>query len=197
MTQPFFPSTTKPGEDRCNHWVPCDEFGGSGVHEWESTPSTSAKPSNGLTHEEIVVACRNVGIDLECGACAAQFYTGSAPGLTHTCERKNDGPVVTGTPTRKVDLRKQRRPPMQPIYVDGDNIVRFRANAIVRWLVDSGRVDLNDVTKNMDSMNRYDIAQFWQMLGTSVSAFCGYDFVPRSVVKRADAKMDALLGGGR
>jgi len=35
-----------------------------------------------LTHEEAIVAARNVGVDLTCGECAAMFYTGypSAPG---------------------------------------------------------------------------------------------------------------------
>ncbi len=40
--------------------------------------------NNGLTHEELVVACRNIGFDLTCGACAGQFYTGSQLGA-HTC----------------------------------------------------------------------------------------------------------------
>lgn len=31
---------------------------------------------DGLTHKEIIVACRNVGIDLTCPACANYFYTG-------------------------------------------------------------------------------------------------------------------------
>ena len=32
-------------------------------------------------------ACANVGIDLECGACASIFFTGAAPGLPHECAR--------------------------------------------------------------------------------------------------------------
>lgn len=32
--------------------------------------------AGGLTFEEIVFACRNFGIDLGCGGCAAVFYTG-------------------------------------------------------------------------------------------------------------------------
>lgn len=31
----------------------------------------------GLTHDEIMVACKNVGVDLTCGACAGVFYTGA------------------------------------------------------------------------------------------------------------------------
>ncbi len=44
------------------------------------------------TFEDLVQACKNVGVDLTCGACAALFYTGSehpsAPGaqaVEHTC----------------------------------------------------------------------------------------------------------------
>lgn len=31
---------------------------------------------DGLTHEEIKIACRNMGINLDCGGCASAFYTG-------------------------------------------------------------------------------------------------------------------------
>ena len=41
----------------------------------------------GLTEEELVVACKNVGVDLTCGACAGVFYTGSGLG-EHTCSTK-------------------------------------------------------------------------------------------------------------
>lgn len=47
------------------------------------------KRSNGgdLTHEELVAACKNIGYDLTCGACAAIFYTGvGLPGDVHTCK---------------------------------------------------------------------------------------------------------------
>ena len=40
----------------------------------------------GLTYAEIEQACRNIGYDLSCGACASQFYTGSTLG-PHTCAR--------------------------------------------------------------------------------------------------------------
>ena len=38
----------------------------------------------GLTEEELIVACKNIGFDLTCGACAGQFYTGASLG-EHTC----------------------------------------------------------------------------------------------------------------
>ena len=30
----------------------------------------------GLTHDELIAACKNVGFDLSCGACACAFFTG-------------------------------------------------------------------------------------------------------------------------
>ncbi len=37
-----------------------------------------------LTYEEMTQACKNVGVDLTCAACAAVFYTGYGAG-EHTC----------------------------------------------------------------------------------------------------------------
>jgi hypothetical protein len=42
------------------------------------------KKATKFTIEQIVRACRNVGIDLDCGACASLFFTG-APFGEHTC----------------------------------------------------------------------------------------------------------------
>lgn len=53
----------------------------------------------GLTHEEIIVACRNIGINLECGGCAENFYTGFND-LSHhdsNCTRKY---IIKITPDR-------------------------------------------------------------------------------------------------
>jgi hypothetical protein len=40
--------------------------------------------SGGLSNEELIIACKNIGFDLTCGACAGQFYTGAQLG-EHTC----------------------------------------------------------------------------------------------------------------
>jgi hypothetical protein len=41
----------------------------------------------GLTHEQIEIACQNVGIDLHCPGCAELFYTGSTT-LAHSCKER-------------------------------------------------------------------------------------------------------------
>jgi hypothetical protein len=44
-----------------------------------------------LTAKQIVIACKNVGIDLTCGACATLFYTGAMPQqANHTCSKALD-----------------------------------------------------------------------------------------------------------
>ena len=37
-----------------------------------------------MTENDLVAACKNIGFDLTCGACAGQFYTGAQLG-EHTC----------------------------------------------------------------------------------------------------------------
>lgn len=56
------------------------------------TNEVKREKRDGLTHEEIVVACRNIGYDMTCGACAALFYTGGGgydhdPGCTNADQR--------------------------------------------------------------------------------------------------------------
>jgi hypothetical protein len=48
-----------------------------------------------LSDDQLRQALLNVGVDLECGACAGQFYTGSSM-VEHTCEQK-DRQTVTIT----------------------------------------------------------------------------------------------------
>jgi len=53
-------------------------------------PNSDSGP---LTFAELVIACKNIGYDLNCGACASIFYCGFAlPGDEHTCERVVDNP---------------------------------------------------------------------------------------------------------
>lgn len=45
--------------------------------------------TGGLTHDEIIIACRNMGINLECGGCAENFYTG------HNVPEHHDDKICT------------------------------------------------------------------------------------------------------
>ena len=51
------------------------------------TDNATAKPRGSLSNEEIVQACKNIGYDMSCGACASVFYTSYGP-YEHTCVTK-------------------------------------------------------------------------------------------------------------
>lgn len=64
--------------------------------------------------------------------------------------------------------------PLQKIYQDERGIVRFRANAIIRWLLDTGRIDLNEIARyaqESPEITEEDESQFNQLLGFSIGAF--------------------------
>ena len=83
------------------------------------------------------------------------------------------------------------RHPMQPIEKAADGVVRFKANAIVRWLIDTNRTNLNEIT--MQGFDADDMVQFWQQLGYSVSGYGDLSFIPKDVVRRADRKAERIL----
>ena len=44
----------------------------------ETRPAKAKVQPGGLTHDELVVACKNIGWDLTCGSCASVFFTGAS-----------------------------------------------------------------------------------------------------------------------
>lgn len=55
------------------------------IEALETIEKMKQTPAKGLTYEEIVIACNNVGVDLDCAACAECFFTGSTTAL-HSCQ---------------------------------------------------------------------------------------------------------------
>lgn len=86
--------------------------------------------------------------------------------------------------------------PMQAIVIAEDGVVRFQANGIIRWLVDSGHINLNEVgLMHFDDEDRMQLAQ---LLGYSVSGFGELGYADPVVVSEADEKAEALYErGGR
>lgn len=60
--------------------------------------------------------------------------------------------------------------PMQPLVRDEHGTIRFKENAIVRFLLDNGPHDLNSIVRNKD-FSQEDLDQFVQLIGRSL---CGY-----------------------
>lgn len=82
--------------------------------------------------------------------------------------------------------------PMQDIVLV-EGVVRFRQNALVRYLLDAGNKRLNDLAL-LPNIPPEDWMQLYQLIGHSVSAYGGLDFVTPEVVAEADAKAAHLLG---
>lgn len=83
--------------------------------------------------------------------------------------------------------------PMQPIVLV-KGVARFKANALVRYLLDNGGLDLNDLAK-LPNIPDEDHAQLAQLIGYSVS---GYGDLSYAVdVEAADAKVRELLKAKR
>jgi len=77
------------------------------------------------------------------------------------------------------------RPPDQPVERDKEGVLRFRENKIVRYLLDCGRFDMNDIA--MMPFAREDRVQFAQLIGYSVSGFSELPYVDDADWDRAEA----------
>jgi len=62
--------------------------------------------------------------------------------------------------------------PLQPIITDDQGVVRFKANGIVAYLLESGAIDLN-VLHELSCGTPEDWEQFNQLIGYSLSAWGG------------------------
>lgn len=65
--------------------------------------------------------------------------------------------------------------PIQPIEKDPSGTYRFKANAIVRYLLDHGGIDLNHLASLPSSQD--DQEQFAQLIGYSLSGFSELSYV--------------------
>jgi len=69
--------------------------------------------------------------------------------------------------------------PTQPIETDEDGVRRFKRNAIVRYILDAGPLNMNDIA--LMPFSREDRQQFAQLIGYSFSGYMdlsyseGYD----------------------
>lgn len=84
----------------------------------------------------------------------------------------------------------------QPIITDDKGVIRFKANAIVAWLLrasfqpDRELPTLNTIVKKHQEgeFSDDDLAHFYELIGTSLSAYLGYEFV--SAQRIADLGMN-------
>lgn len=65
--------------------------------------------------------------------------------------------------------------PIQPTETDEHGVLRFKPNAIVRYLLDNGSIDLNDLAALDFSQD--DREQFAQLIGYSISGYSELSYV--------------------
>lgn len=83
------------------------------------------------------------------------------------------------------------RHPMQPVEWAPDNVIRFRPNEIVKYLLAVGSMDLNKLA--LLPFTNEDREQFAQLLGYSITGFSELDYVSDDVFHAADKAARALL----
>ena len=98
---------------------------------------------------------------------------------------------------KKVPMCDTLKHPMQPIGFDGGGnegqphgIVRFKENKIVRFLLDAGPFDLNQIS--CMEFNRGDYTQLMQLIGYSTCGYGELSTSPKKLVRKADAKADEI-----
>lgn len=84
--------------------------------------------------------------------------------------------------------------PMQAIIVDENGVHRFSANAICRYLIDKGSLNLNDIAGR--EFPPEDRRQFAQLIGYSLSGYSELSYVDdisyeTACLKAQDGKSDS------
>ena len=75
--------------------------------------------------------------------------------------------------------------PIQPLVVDQHGTLRFKENTIVRYLLDNGGINLNDLARIEFSQD--DCMQFAQLIGYSLSGFSDLSYVDDATFEAATA----------
>ena len=83
-----------------------------------------------------------------------------------------------------------RKHPMQPVVMVG-KVARFKGNQIVRYLLDAGPFDMNDLA--IMKFTREDQEQFAQLIGYSVSGAGDLGYMSKALIAKANAESDKLF----
>lgn len=80
----------------------------------------------------------------------------------------------------------QRPHPDQPLHRDNHGVIRFKPNAIVRYILDQpGGLDLNDLSRMGFSQADWD--QFAQLIGYSKTGYDELSYVSNAAKDRTEA----------
>lgn len=79
------------------------------------------------------------------------------------------------------------RHPIQPLSKDNNGVLRFKQNAIVKYLFDAGPFDMNQLA--VIPFSQEDQEQFAQLIGYSLSGFGELSYVSDETYNRAESKL--------
>jgi hypothetical protein len=74
--------------------------------------------------------------------------------------------------------------PIQPLAYDEKGVLRFKANAIVQYLLDNGGIDLKDIA--CWPFTKEDRQQFAQLIGYSLSGYASLSYVDNESYETAE-----------
>lgn len=75
--------------------------------------------------------------------------------------------------------------PTQPLELDSHGVLRFKGNKIIRYLFDTGKLDLNELGR-ITFFGDEDRVQLAQLLGYSLCGFGDLSYVSDEVYDRAE-----------
>lgn len=93
--------------------------------------------------------------------------------------------------------------PRQTIGWDDNNVIRFKENKIINWMLDQGRAgnefNLNTIAlkAHLGEFSIGDATQFWQLLGYSVSGYGDLSLIPAEEVEACDAEAALVCAEGK
>ena len=83
------------------------------------------------------------------------------------------------------DQREKLQHPIQPLGLDEGGVLRFKENAIVRYLLDNGPHDMNHLA--VQKFSQEDREQFAQLIGYSRSGWSDLSYVRDETWERTEA----------
>jgi hypothetical protein len=85
-----------------------------------------------------------------------------------------------------------RKPvPIQPVILDAGGEPRFQMNGLVRYLLDAGSINVNDLAL-LPGISSEEWEQFAQLIGYSVSGFSDLSYASAEVVDEAIKQANKL-----
>ena len=81
------------------------------------------------------------------------------------------------------ELKISKQHPIQPLEKDPNGVLRFKENKIVRFLLDNGGYDMNQIATM--SFSKEDREQFAQLIGYSLCGFGDLSYVSDETYERA------------